>query len=91
LAVAEHSAERGVRFENPAIQPANPDSNRRPFKHRLEAQIASIVVHRRKLTNDIHADTAPLHFQVSGKQNPETCATSLRFQTGKKQTQFFRE
>jgi len=69
LAVAEHSAERGVRFQNPAIEPANPESNRRPFKHRLEAQIAPVVVHRRKLTNDIHADTAPLHFQVSGPRS----------------------
>src|SRR6266851_4030250 len=34
LAVAEHSAERGIRFQNSAIELANPDSNRGPFKHR---------------------------------------------------------
>src|ERR1039458_4164667 len=70
---------RGCTWRFKPIWTRGNSSNRRPFKHRLEAQIASVVVHRRKLTNDIHADTAPLHFQVSGlrsqvsgKQNAET-------------------
>src|SRR5271169_3469540 len=37
-AVAEHSAECGIRFQNPAIEVANGDSDRGPFKHRLETQ-----------------------------------------------------
>ncbi len=58
-AVAEHSAERGIRFQNAAIELANANSNRRPFKHRTEAQIAVVVACRRKLGHHVHVDITP--------------------------------
>ncbi len=66
LAVTEHSAECGIGFQNPAIQPANPDSNRRPFKHRLEQQIVVVNPRRRKLGNHVHTVTTTEQPQVSG-------------------------
>ena len=61
-AVAQHSAERGIRFQNLPIEPANPDANRGPFKHCLEAQFAVVIVGRRKLGQNVHADTTPQEF-----------------------------
>src|SRR6267143_4583315 len=68
LAVPKYFTERGIRFQNPAIELANPDPNRCPFKHRPEAQIALVIACRRKLGHDIHTDTTPRNFrsQVSG-------------------------
>src|SRR5713226_3402260 len=59
LAVAEHSAERGIRFQNSAIELANTDADRGPFKHRPEAQIAVVVAGRRKLGYHVHVDITP--------------------------------
>ncbi len=65
--VAEHSAEGGIGFQNPAIEPANSDSQRGPFKHREKAQIAIVIERRRKLGYDVHVESG-LRSQVSGRR-----------------------
>ena len=70
LAVAKHFTERGIRFQNPAIELANPDSDRGRFEHRPKTQIAVIIACRRKLGDHVHTDTALKNFRspASGKQ-----------------------
>ena len=65
LAVAKHSAEREIRYENPAIEMANADSDRGPFKHRLETPIGAVIASRRKLGHDVHRGSG-LRCPVSG-------------------------
>jgi hypothetical protein len=105
LAVAEHSAERRIRFQNPAIELANPDSNRGPFKHRPEPRIALVFARRRKLPHDVHAGITPQdlarrppdrRIHVRSRETAKNGGSDgtlqiLRFQAGKKTAQLFRE
>jgi hypothetical protein len=62
LAITKHFAECGIRFQNPAVELANPDSDRGPFEHRAEAQIGVVIEGRRKLGDDVHADVTLQEF-----------------------------
>jgi hypothetical protein len=54
LAVPKQSAKRQIHFQNPPIEAANRNSNRGPLKHRLEAEVAPVIVCRRKLGHEVH-------------------------------------
>src|SRR5208337_4906799 len=74
-AVAKHSAEGGIRFQNPAIELANPNPNHSPFKHRTKEQIGLVIASRLKVGDDVHTDTAP--------KNSRSQVSALRFQENK--------
>src|ERR1700687_5078599 len=83
LAVTKYSAKRGIHFQNPAIELANPDSDRGRFKHRPKTQIAVIIACRRKLGDHVHNDTALKNFSLKSQRNKvrdRTSETWQRFQ-----------
>ena len=82
----------GIHFQNPAIELANPDSDRGRFKHCPKTQIAVIIACRRKLRDHVHTDTALKNFQVSGlsetKFRDRTSETGCDSKPGKRTLSF---
>ena len=67
-AVAQQSAQCGIRFQDPAIELTYFNANRGPFKEREEAQIAIMIGGGRKLSDNVHFDVfSTIHFRTSSR------------------------
>lgn len=77
--VAEQTAERRIRFQNLAIELADPDANGGFFEHGSQAAITVVIVSSRKLSQHIHKTMS-----VSGlRRKCVTLDSLLGFHCGK--------